>query len=96
MIPDNYNLPPGLAPSNLPGNSRREIAVQRAMEEADFGALNTIGPLEEATNLVLHAFDRDHGPEDTASALKRASEILEDVQAKLDDARHVIGRVLDD
>lgn len=89
---DSDNLPPGLAPSGIPGNSPKEIAVERAMEavyEMTQGVVDELWGVSK----VLDAFEG--GAEDIQTAIKAASDLLEGIQTKLDNARHILGRVLE-
>ena len=90
-VPDGYNLPPGLAPSGLPGNSRREIAVERAMEEALDMGMDVCDTLETVVEVVGAAFE--DSAEDAQLTIKKAQRTLEMVQAKLDDTLDILGRV---
>ncbi len=92
MIPDEYNLPPGCAPSNLPGNSRREIAVQRAMEKAGEKAEELAEELRALAHLLAPL---DNDPSEAVRTFGVVIAATEDVANNLDDARHILGRVLE-
>ena len=89
---DAYNLPPGLAPSGIPGNSREEVTVGRAMEEAEVKIADAVDSVAEARAGLLKALSGS--PKDAMEYLKRASNTLEHTQVDIDDALNILGRVL--
>ena len=91
---DSDNLPPGLVPSGLPGNSPKEIAVERAVEKADYEIGNLAVELQHVAARLEDAFG--DGPDEAQRNIKKASYRLEEIQAKLDDARSILGQALDD
>ena len=90
---DEWNLPPGLAPSGIPGNSRKEVAVGRAMEKAEELVDGFLDDLYGVKWTLRDAFD--DGAEEAQLVLLAVSNTLESIQAKLDDARNILGRVLE-
>ena len=90
---DGWNLPPGLAPSGIPGNSRKEIAVERAMEKAEELVDGFLDDLYGVKWTLHDAFD--DGAEEAQLVLLAVSNTLESIQVKLDDARNILGRVLE-
>ncbi len=87
------NLPDGVTASMIPGNSRREMASERAMEEAEQIALEVWPQIGDAGVALVAAFEL--GPEDAQLAIRKAREALEAIQEKLDDAYNILGRVID-
>ena len=94
MIPDSYTLPPGLAPSGIPGNSAKEIAVERAMEEAEHITHEVCSGLRYQAAQFKRAFKED--AEMARARIKILSSYLENIQSTLDDARDVLDEVLDE
>ncbi len=80
----------------LPGNSPKEMAVERAMEEAEEIVDGFLDDVRFAQMALWHAFDKDQSIDDAALQLRKASDKLEGIQAAIDDARNILGRVLDD
>jgi hypothetical protein len=74
----------------IPGNSRREIAIERAMEEAEETVMDLCASLSLMQTPLADAFQ--DGLEDAQIAVRQAGETLEGIQAKLDDAYNVLGR----
>ena len=93
MTNDSWNLPPGVTPSMLPGNSPREIAVERAMEEARDEISGATDRLRDAVLRLTDVFD--DGPGDALHLIDNVRDILEEVQAKLDDIHNTVGQVLE-
>ena len=92
---DSWNLPPGVTPSMLPGNSPREIATERAFEEADYKVSGLVVELHAEAEELDKVFDL--GDIDTIHrAIKKSSDLLEYILVRLDEARDILGRVLDD
>ena len=94
MIPDSYNLPPGLAPSGIPGNSPREIAIQHAIEEADHKVNGLVVELHAEAEELDKVFNLDD-LDTIHRAIKKSSHLIEHILVRLDDARHILGRVLE-
>ncbi len=90
---DSWNLPPGLAPSGIPGNSRKEIVVERAMEKAQEIVGETLDNLCDVLISLQNAFG--DGPEEAQHDISTVQDKLEEIQVKLDDALNVLGRVLE-
>ena len=64
------------------------------MEKAEETVNSFLPEMCHAVSTIWRAFS--FGPEDANRALRKASDSLEDIQAKLDDAQHILGRVLDE
>ncbi len=90
---DEWNLPPGLAPSGIPGNSRKEVAVERAMEKAGDAVFDLAANLRRVALALDDAFD--DGPEDAQHNIRKVQYKLEEITAKLDDTLNTLGRVLE-
>ncbi len=90
---DEWNLPPRLAPSGIPGNSRKEVAVGRAMEAVRDVGDDVAVVLHDAAEKLEMAFD--DSAEEAVSRIVVIVIALEEIQVKLDDARNVLGRVLE-
>ena len=90
---DEWNLPPGLAPSGIPGNSRKEIAVERAMEKARELVGESLDNLCGVSISLQDAFD--DGPEEAQHDICNVQNRLEEAQVKLDAALNILGRVLE-
>ena len=86
---DAWNLPTGVTPSSIPGNSRREIAISRAMEEAD----DLLCPVAMDLRELARHFPLHHGPEDAQSTIRMARDALETIQVKLEEASGILDRV---
>ena len=84
------NLPDGVTPSMIPGNSSREIRIERAMEKAEEEVDGINMDLRE---LARH-FPWDGGPEDAQHVIRIAHEALEKIQEKLENAGNVVDRVI--
>ena len=85
-----WNLPPGVTPSMLPGNSTREMAIERAMEEANEATDSIPMDLRE---LARH-FPLTGGPDDAQHTLRMAQEALEKIQEKIENAGSFVDRVV--
>ena len=85
------NLPPGLAPSGIPGWSKKDAAMNRAGEDERIASVAY--DLEQVVNLLraTEGQDLDY----TKETLVRAGETLEEVQSTLDDCRNILGRVVE-
>ncbi|KKK81002.1 hypothetical protein LCGC14_2817850 [marine sediment metagenome] len=90
---DNFNLPPGLAPSGIPGNSRKEVAVGWAMEKAQELVGETLDNLCGVSISLQDAFD--DGPEEAQHDICNVQDRLEEAQVKLDTALNILGRILE-
>ena len=90
---DEWNLPPGVTPSMLPGNSRKEVAVERAMEKAQELVGETLDVLYGVPITLRDACD--DGPEEAQHDICNVQDRLEEVQVKLDNALNILGRVLE-
>ncbi|KKM78023.1 hypothetical protein LCGC14_1364140 [marine sediment metagenome] len=91
---DSDNLPPGMVPSDIPGNSRREIEIERAMERVD----EMVEPITTLMPFVAGRLSAavESGPEDAARTIRSAVDALEGFQVILDDALNKLGQVLDE
>ncbi|KKM83609.1 hypothetical protein LCGC14_1307590 [marine sediment metagenome] len=91
---DSDNLPPGMVPSDIPGNSRREIKIERAMERV----AEMVEPIATLMPLVAERLSAavQSGPEDAARTIRSAVDALEGFQVILDDALNKLGQVLDE
>ena len=86
------NLPDGVSTSSIPGNSRRELVSERAMEEAE----HEMGGICESLGLVSGTLSRaflHSGAEDVQSIVRAAREALEKVDVKLEEASGILDRV---
>ena len=88
---DSDNLPPGLVPSGLPGNSRKEMAVERAMEKA-YDRTQDIADGLRIAAMELAAF-RDGGPDELSRFIRKVSSTVEELQSELDDALNILGQL---
>jgi len=77
----------------IPGNSEKEIAVERAMEKA----VDILGDVVLGLRRVANRIDdSDDGPEDTMLMIRKVQLALEECGNDLDEAYHAIDGVLDD
>ena len=90
---DEWNLPPGVTPSMLPGNSGKEIAVGWAMEKAQELVGEALDVLCSVPITLRDAFD--DGPEEAQHDICNVQNRLEEAQVKLDTALNILGRVLE-
>ncbi|KKN38006.1 hypothetical protein LCGC14_0757710 [marine sediment metagenome] len=90
---DSDNLPPGLTPSGIPGNSPEEIAIERVMERVD----EMVDPITVLMPLVAERLSEAvrSGPDDAARTISSAVDTVEGFQVILDEALNRLDEVLD-
>lgn len=84
------NLPGNLTSSGLPGNSPKEVAIQRITEAAQDESSELAADLRYAANAFDAVFD--DGIEDAHIRIKKVINGVEIVQARLDNTLNIISR----